>query len=71
MAGRSTTSRRLFERDYPHCVLVPVPDGSLGRKLDDMIAWCRERGGDWQVYGSRFYFKAEADAEAFRQRWLL
>jgi hypothetical protein len=70
MAGRSTSSKRCFEREYPYRVDVPSPATGLGKKLDEMLDWCRQHFRDWQVYGARFYFKDEADAEAFRRRWL-
>jgi hypothetical protein len=70
MTGRSTSSKRRFEHEYPHRVDVPSPTNGLGRKLNEMLDWRRQHSRDWQVYGARFYFKDEADAEAFRQRWL-
>jgi hypothetical protein len=70
VAGRSTSSKRRFEREYPYRVDVPSQANGLGKKLDSMNDWCRQHSRDWQSYGARFYFKDEADAAAFRQRWL-
>jgi hypothetical protein len=39
--GRSKTS--LIERDFPHHVEMMVPDGGLGKHLDDMHEWHRAR----------------------------
>jgi hypothetical protein len=73
------------EAKFPHRFDVPVPDGGLGRRLTDMHAWCAANvaAGEWAEHShqerrkgfrpvdfARFYFASEADAEAFRQRWM-
>jgi hypothetical protein len=70
VAGRSTSSKKLFEREYPRRVDVSSPPDGLRRRLDDMLAWCRKHSRDCQSYGARFYFRDEADAAAFRRRRL-
>jgi len=62
----------------------PVPGGGRGRRLTDMLHWCRENvpAGTWAQHRhserrtgeaprnfARFYFVSEADTEAFRRRW--
>jgi hypothetical protein len=44
---------RRFDRESPHCIDMLSPPDGHHRKLDDMLAWCGERGGDWQSYGAR------------------
>jgi len=76
--------RRAAERRFPHRVDVPVPGGGLGRRLTEMLEWCRENvaAGAWDHHGrserrkgeapadfARFYFLTEADAEAFRREF--
>lgn len=71
------------EAKYPHRVSIPC--GGTGRRLTDQLGWChqyvvadawdyhshRERRRDGTfVDFARFYFANEADAEAFRRRWL-
>jgi len=73
------------ERRFPHKVDIPIPTVGLGRRLADMLAWCREsldsaewdqhvrkerEAGEVLVDLARFYFANAADAEAFRRRWL-
>ena len=63
---------------------VPIPGAGLGRRLTDMLEWCRESvaSGAWEQHHrserrmdevpvdyARFYFANAADAEAFRRRW--
>jgi hypothetical protein len=69
VAGRSTTSKQRYEREYPHRVDVPAPPDGHRKRLDEMLDWCRQNARDCQSYGARFYFKDEAEAAAFRQRW--
>ena len=72
------------ERRFPHKVDVPIPAAGLGRRLTDMLAWCRENfdSNEWDQHVrkeraagaalvdlARFYFTSQSDAEAFRQRW--
>ena len=79
------SKRREAELRYPHRVDVPVSVGGLGRRLDDMHAWCREHvgAGGWEQHAdrkrrpgatpidyARFYFADAEQAEAFRRRWL-
>jgi hypothetical protein len=40
--GRS--SSKAIERDFPHIVEIVVPEGGLGKRLDAMYDWHRERG---------------------------
>jgi len=40
--GRS--SSKAIERDFPHIVEITVPAGGLGKQLDAMYDWHRERG---------------------------
>jgi hypothetical protein len=74
------------ERRFPHKVDIPVPGNGLGRDLTAMLDWCRARVPQpaWAYHGhtarpskraapvhsARWYFLKEADAEAFRGRWL-
>ena len=73
------------ERRFPHKVDSPIPTAGLGRRLADMLAWCRDNldGAEWDQHVrkereagetlvdlARFYFANPADAEAFRRRWL-
>jgi hypothetical protein len=83
-----TTDRNTFkreaERTLPYHVDIPVPGGGLGRRLTDMLYWCRTHvaSGGWAEHGhskkrkskvslyfSRFYFASEADADTFRKLW--
>jgi hypothetical protein len=41
---KSRTSFKTIERDFPHHVDILVPDGGLGKRLDDMYAWHHARG---------------------------
>ena len=85
-AGRykSTSGKKEAEKRFQHRVDIPVPDDGLGRRLDAMLAWCRENmeAGDWTQHGhterqppelpthvARFYFAEAGMVEAFRQRW--
>jgi hypothetical protein len=82
------TDRNVFKRDadrrFQHRVDIPVPGGGLGRRLTDMLDWCRshvavdawaehghseKRKGEAALYFSRFYFASESDAETFRKLW--
>jgi len=80
-----TSRKREAERRFPHRVDVPVPGSGLGRRLTDMLDWCREsfaagawdqhhhserRKGEAPIDYARLYFASEAAAEAFRRRWL-
>jgi len=77
-------SRKDAEARFPHRVDVLVPGGGLGRRLTDMLDWCRVNAaaGAWAQHGhserrkgeaaidyARFYFTTEADAEAFRREF--
>ena len=70
---------------FPHKVDVPIPTTGIGRRLITLIGWCREHiaADDWDCHPlperqgdktaaqhARFYFLNEADAEAFKGRWL-
>ena len=80
-----TRGKKDAEATYPHRIDVPVPGGGLGKRLPAMLDWCRENvaAGLWAEHGhserregvaplyySRWYFMTEADAAAFRWRWL-
>ncbi len=84
MARIHYPARLAAERRFPHRVDVPVPGSGLGRRLTDMLNWCRENAppGAWAQHHhserrkgeaptdfARFYFANEADAEAFRREW--
>jgi hypothetical protein len=83
-----STDRTVFKRDaerrFPHRIDIPVPGSGLGRRLTDMLDWCREHvvADDWAQHGhgerrkgeapvdfARFYFMNHVDADAFRSRW--
>ena len=82
----SASGRRAAEAKFPHRVDIPVPLGGLGNRLTEMLIWCRANvaAGTWDQHGhterptarampavsARFYFVSEADADAFRQRWV-
>jgi hypothetical protein len=86
MARYHYQARRDAERQYPYRVDIPVPEGGLGKQLNDMIEWCGERFTDWTHAGitdksrrdglgirmtfARFYFANELAAQEFRERWL-
>ena len=79
------THRRQVERRLTYTVDIPVPaEGGLGKRLDDMIVWCRDNlaADDWAQFGHsehepgqvprdfvRFRFLDEGAAERFRDRW--
>ncbi len=84
MARTHYPGRLAAEREFPHRVDVPVPGDGLGRRLTDMLDWCREhvaadtwgqhhhserRKGEAPRDFARFYFVTEKDAEAFRREW--
>jgi hypothetical protein len=74
------------ERRFPYKVDVLVPETGLSRDPTAMLEWCRarvpepawayhghtrrERKGEPPLHRVRWYFVDEADAEAFRRRWL-
>jgi hypothetical protein len=85
MARTDNLGKREAERRFLHRVDIRVPPTGLGGRLSAMLTWCRENvpAGAWKMHGhseqkpaaippdyARFYFASEADAEAFRQRWL-
>ncbi len=70
-------------RRFPHKVDAPVPGNGLGRRLTEMLDWCRANiaAGDWTQHGrgerrpgdvpqdfARFYFVDSVDAETFRRK---
>ena len=66
------------ERDFPNIVRFLVPEGGLGRKLDQMATWHRERAlyirrGVGSRSGAECYvdfcFAKPEDAEAFKFRF--
>ncbi len=81
---KSISGKEWAERRFPHRVDIPVPDDGLGRRLDTMLAWCRENmeAGEWAQHGhteyqppelpthvARFYFMEAKVADTFRQSW--
>ena len=84
MARQRQPFKREAERRFPHRVDVPMPDGGLGQRLNNMRDWCREHAGEWGYHDhgepgdpgeprrdyARFYFMTEDDAAAFRRAWL-
>jgi hypothetical protein len=60
-----------IERDYPYFVDIPIPQGGLGRRLDEMHAWhlarsLRARQSSAGLWTARFCFADVATAEAFK-----
>jgi hypothetical protein len=81
-APQPTAAKKLAESTHPWTVDIPVPLDGLGTRLTDMVDWCKEQGFEFAVHGHRehkagdvpydamrFYFMAEGDAVAFRERW--
>jgi len=79
-------SKKAAERRFPHRVDVLVPGGGLGRRLTDMLDWCRANvaAGAWDEHGhserrkgeaprdfARFHFMDEAAAAEFTIRFPL
>ena len=77
--------QKAAEAKFPIRIDVPVPPDGFGRRLPEMYAWCRENvaAGQWAEHShqvrrkgarpldfARWYFANEADAEAFRKRWV-
>jgi hypothetical protein len=77
--------QKAAERKFPITIDVPVPPGGLGRRLTDMLDWSHSNvaAGEWAQHGyqerrkgerpvdfSRWYFLSDADAEAFKKRWM-
>jgi len=73
------------EKRFPHKVDVLVPPEGFGKRLDSMLAWCREHAAraHWDCHGhqarttddvlqrsARFYFTDAPIADAFRRKWL-
>jgi hypothetical protein len=46
-------SSKSIERDFPHIVEITVPAGGLGKQLDAMYDWHRERGVEVHRGGGR------------------
>jgi hypothetical protein len=54
---------------------IPIPEGGLGRRLDEMHAWHLARGlqaqmGSAGLWKARFYFRDETTAAAFRAKFV-
>jgi len=47
---KGRTKASLIERDFPHHVEMIVPEGGLGRRLDEMHEWHRARGHSDDVW---------------------
>jgi hypothetical protein len=71
---------------FPQSVDIPIPSSGGPSHIEEMFAWCEKifKIGAWSIAGHsdlgksypprqsiRFYFRNEADAEAFRQRWAI
>jgi hypothetical protein len=84
MARYHYQTRRDAERRFPNRADIPVPEGGLGKQLNDMIEWCDEQFTEWTHAGVtlpdrddrgipidvvRFYFMDEIAAQKFRERW--
>ena len=79
----ATMSKRQADRLFGNRVDIPVPEMGLGRRLNWMREWCRERMApeSWSMHSHqaltsagrahvvRFYFAFTADAEAFSREW--
>jgi hypothetical protein len=83
MVRRWTSDRELDEKTFRHKVDVPVPQGGLGRQLEEMVGWCHGRAALWALHGrgsgdrrspprgyARFYFVEEPTAAAFAEAWV-
>jgi hypothetical protein len=79
------TGKKSAAAKFPHRVDAPIPSSGLVRQLTDMLDWCRfhvaadawaehghseRRKGEASLFLARFYFMNEADAEAFKKRWV-
>ena len=74
----------MIRGDFPHSVDIPIPSSGGSSHIEEVFAWCEKvfKIGAWSIAGHsdlgesyrprqlmRFYFRDEADAETFRQRW--
>jgi len=75
---KSTFRAKQDAQRFPWAVDIPVPGTGLGRRLDEMDAWCREEVADaWArhnrtikgVHIARTYFQTDEAAEAFQERF--
>jgi hypothetical protein len=72
MRHKGRPSAQTLARDYPHCVEIEVPPGGLGKRLDAMHDFHRQRGikdqrGGWHCKGERDFILwrfADADTTA-------
>jgi hypothetical protein len=78
--------KKQADRRFPYHVDLPVSVSGLGRGLTGMFDWCCDNApiGAWGMSTVRserhkgeapadfvrFYFMNDADAEAFRRRWV-
>jgi hypothetical protein len=51
MARYHYQTRRDAERRFPHRADIPVPEGGLGKQLNDTIEWCDEQFTEWTHAG--------------------
>jgi len=63
-------SPKQIERDFPHSIDIPIPEGGLRRRLDQMHEWHLVRGihaklGSAGLWTARFCFSDPATAEEF------
>jgi hypothetical protein len=85
MTRANTRLKQQAEKRFSHKVDVPVPPGGIGKRLNAMLAWCREHAarGFWDCHGhrvraaddtlqqfARFYFADAPIAQAFKREWL-
>jgi hypothetical protein len=75
---KGETTGRTNEREYPHIVEMPLPDGGFGKTLDAMEAFHRELGIEFHRgrsfrrvggYVCRWCFRDAETAEAFRVKF--
>jgi hypothetical protein len=84
MAKSLHPSQQAAETRFPYKVDIALPDSGLGRRLVEMMAWCRDRmtADEWDshtiteraperppITSVRFYFSTEAAAAAFKRQW--
>ena len=44
MPHKSALTSKIVERDFPHCVIMPVPENGFGRQLYVFEDWHRKEG---------------------------
>lgn len=75
---KGEVTRRQVNRDYPHQVVIEIPPGGLGNRLDAMHGFCGTRGFEYATKGgtweppretTTFSFKDPAGADAFHREF--